>query len=128
VNVELGVANEVPLIKVSGEVDMSNCDRVDSAVTATVSNQAFALILDLSEVTYLDSAGVRLLYQLDARMDVHQQQLVIVVPSGANILRTLQAAGVIGSLVLASSLDAALLIAQSPREAQSGDHSNGTTG
>ena len=127
-NVELGVANEVPLIKVSGEVDMSNCDRVDSAVTATVSNQAFALILDLSEVTYLDSAGVRLLYQLDARMDVHQQQLVIVVPSGASILRTLQAAGVIGSLVLASSLDAALLIAQSPREAQSGDHSNGTTG
>jgi stage II sporulation protein AA (anti-sigma F factor antagonist) len=129
-NVECNVAKGVPLVRVMGEVDMSNCDRIDTAVTTTVTNQAFALVLDLSGVTYLDSAGVRLLYQLDARLDIHQQRLVVVVPAGANIMRTLQAAGVIGSLVLTSSLDAAMLIVESPRPSTSHSrgHPNGTTG
>jgi len=125
-NVTHEVINDIPVVKVSGEVDMSNCGYIDNVVATTVSNQAFALILDLSEVTYVDSAGVRLLYQLDARLEVHQQRLIVLVPAGAAILRTLQAAGVIGSLMLASSLDAALLVAQSPRE-QHGD-TNAPTG
>jgi len=112
VNVRCDVVKDITVVKVSGEVDMSNTHHIDSAVAGTVTNQALALVLDLSGVTYLDSAGVRLLYELETRLDTHQQRLVVIVPPGAPIMRTLQAAGVIGSLVLASSLDAALLAAQ----------------
>jgi anti-anti-sigma factor len=117
---------DVPVVRVEGEIDMSNTHDIDVAVGEAVTNQAHALILDLSGVTYLDSAGVRLLYQLDARLAVHQQRLVLIIPPSATILRTLQAAGVIGSLVLASTQDVALLIALAPQDAAKGP--NGTTG
>jgi anti-anti-sigma regulatory factor len=75
-------------------------------------------VLDLSSVTYLDSSGIRLLFQLEADLVTHGQRLVIIVPSGAPILRTLQAAGVIGSLVLASSTEAALALVSVHPEAR----------
>ena len=122
-NVVSEAAAGLPAVRVSGEVDMSNTQRIADVVDSTVGNDAHALVLDLTGVTYLDSSGVRLLYQLDARLTAHQQRLVLVVPAGATILRTLRAAGVIGSLVLASSTDAAMLIARSAID--SGHRANG---
>jgi anti-anti-sigma factor len=105
---------------------MSNTAVVESAVAADVSNDAHGMILDLSDVTYLDSAGIRLLYHLESRLAIHQQRLVIVVPTRSVIVRTLQAAGVIGSLVLASSLDEAVIAVRGEDQHETG--SNGETG
>jgi anti-anti-sigma factor len=115
-NLTSSSADGVPMISVGGEVDMSNAHEIEQLVRVMVGNDALALLLDLSDVTYLDSSGIRLLFQLDARLGAHQQRLVVVVPGGAVILRTLQAAGVIGSLLLASSVDAALVIARAERD------------
>jgi anti-anti-sigma factor len=117
---------EVPVLHVSGEIDMANAPVIEGTVETEVSNAAHGLVLDLSEVTYLDSAGVRLLYHLESRLASHQQRLVIIVPSGSVILRTLQAAGVIGSLVLCSSVEAGLTVANAVDHGGTG--SNGTTG
>lgn len=117
---------DIPLLRVTGEVDMSNTSLIEDAVDDSVTNAAHGMILDLSEVTYLDSAGIRLLYHLESRLATHQQRLVIVVPSGSIIVRTLGAAGVIGSLVLSSSVDAAVTVVEAERPDETG--SNGTTG
>lgn len=122
-NVVAELLDDIAVIRVSGEVDLSNTSLIEQAVDANVTNQAHALIVDLSDATYLDSSGVRLLYHLDSRLGSHQQRLVVIVPAGAPILRTLQAAGVIGSVALASTQDAAMLIARSAFEP--GSVSNG---
>ena len=119
-NVHVDSSLDIPVIYVDGEVDMSNTHHIDAAVAGAVANDAFGAVLDLSKVTYLDSAGVRLLFQLDSRLAVHQQRLVLVVPASAPILRALQAAGVIGSLALAPALADALLIARTQRRVQQG--------
>lgn len=126
-NVRSEMIGDVAALRVDGEIDMSSTQQIETLVGEVVTNQEHALILDLSGVTYLDSAGVRMLYQLDARLAVHQQRLIVIVPTGATILRTLQAAGVIGSLILASTDDAAMLIAQAPPP-EAGRGPNGTTG
>ena len=101
------------VVRVSGEVDMSNTSSIEETVGVAVPNNAHAMVLDLTGVTYLDSAGIRLLYHLESRLATHQQRLVVVVPPGSVLMRTLRAAGVIGTLVLASSVDAAIDAARS---------------
>ena len=97
-NVAVEIVKNTPVARLSGEVDMSNVRAIEDRIGGSVTNKAFAVVVDLSDVTYLDSAGIRLLFQLDARIQSRQQQLVIVVPLGAAINRTLEASGTIGSL------------------------------
>ena len=104
-NVAVEVVKDTPVLRVSGEVDMSNVRLIEDRLGGSVSNKAFAVIVDLSDVTYLDSAGIRLLYQLDSRVQSRQQRLVIVVPLGAVINRTLEASGTIGTLKIVRTED-----------------------
>ena len=113
----LDVIDGVPVLRLAGEVDMSNTPAVQRLIATEIGNKVVAMVLDLSGVTYLDSAGIHLLYQLESKLEVHQQHLIVVVPTGVGITRTLQAAGVIGSFVLVSSVEAALVLAPRLSEA-----------
>jgi anti-anti-sigma factor len=120
VNVVTEVINGSIVVRVSGEIDMSNTSAIEGAVVAEVTNDAHGMVLDLSDVTYMDSAGIRLLYHLESRLGVRQQRLVIVVPPGSAIVRTLQAAGVIGSLALVSSVADAVTVAHVEERRETG--------
>ena len=102
-NVAVEMVNDTPVARLSGEVDMSNVRMIEERIGGSVSNKAFAVVVDLTDVTYLDSAGIRLLYQLDSRVQSRQQRLVIVVPIDAAINRTLEASGTIGTLKIVRS-------------------------
>ena len=49
-----------------GELDVATVPRLEQAVQA-LRPEARAIVLDLREVTFMDSTGVRLLLQLDAQ-------------------------------------------------------------
>ena len=80
---------DVPLARLEGEVDISNSAEIASTLHAAVGNAALGVVLDLSETTYLDSAGIRLLFELARRLARRQQQLRLVVPEGSPVLRVL---------------------------------------
>ena len=101
--VDTDVVDSTPIARLRGEIDMSNVGDVEEQINAAVTNKAFALIVDLSDVTYLDSAGIRMLFQLEMRVTNRQQRLFLVVPRDLEINRTLEASGAIGSLRIALS-------------------------
>jgi anti-anti-sigma factor len=78
-----------PEARIEGELDMSNVDTFADQLGRSVPNEALGLYLDLSGVTYLDSAGVRLLFGLGRKMRERQQQLRLVVPDDSPIRRVL---------------------------------------
>jgi anti-sigma B factor antagonist len=49
------------VLEVTGEVDLANCDGLESAVAAVFAapERPGALVLDLAEVSFLDSSGLR---------------------------------------------------------------------
>jgi anti-sigma B factor antagonist len=57
VEVEL-VKNEPPVVRVTGEVDYSNVSEMRAAIDQTIGNSPSGLVIDLSETTYIDSAGI----------------------------------------------------------------------
>lgn len=60
-----------------GDVDLANAAPLRDRLLAAVPNTAWALVVDLSGLTYLDSAGVRLLFDLAGRLRERRQQLIL---------------------------------------------------
>lgn len=79
----------VQLVRLAGEVDISNAARLEDQISDAMPNDAVGLVLDLSETTYLDSAGIRMLFELSERIEGRRQSLAIVVPPDALIRHSL---------------------------------------
>ena len=73
----------------SGEVDLSNAQSVRERLLSAVPNTATALVLDLSATEYMDSSGIRLIFELAERLRSRGQRLEIVVPGDSFVKRVL---------------------------------------
>jgi anti-anti-sigma factor len=71
---------QVELAHVAGEVDASNVEGLTNQLLEAVSNNAKALVLDLTQTSYIDSSGISLIFDAAARMKNRRQQLRLVVP------------------------------------------------
>ena len=61
-------ADEIVVGFLSGEIDLSNAKELESQIENAVPNTALGMVLDLSELRYLDSSGIRLLLSLAGRL------------------------------------------------------------
>jgi anti-anti-sigma factor len=82
--------DEVLVASVDGEIDSSNAAELRLALSERLPNASSALVLDLSGITYLDSAGVHLLFDLGRRLAARRQAIRLVVPDGAPMRRVLE--------------------------------------
>jgi anti-anti-sigma factor len=73
-----------------GEIDISNSAELEGELSHAVPNDASGLVLDLSEVTFIDSSGLRTLFDLAARLASHRQVLHLVLPNDSHLRRTLE--------------------------------------
>lgn len=67
------------VVAISGEVDISNIDSVAGVIHA-LPNVQDGLLIDLSDVRYLDSSAVSLLHDLAMRLRSRSQRLIVVSP------------------------------------------------
>jgi anti-anti-sigma factor len=76
-------AGDLVIGGIDGEVDPSNARALGRRLTEQVPNDAMGVVLDLTEVEYLDSSGVQMVFELAERLESRQQRLAVVVPHGA---------------------------------------------
>lgn len=99
---------DVVVARVRGEVDASNARWLAERLRASLTNQGDGLAVDLSATTYLDSAGIALLFGLAAELRQHQQQLRLVVADGSPISRMVRLMGLAEAVPTHPTLEAAL--------------------
>ena len=97
----------VPVAAISGEVDISNVDRVAQVIFAQP-NTGDGLIVDLSQVRYLDSTAVSLLHDLALRLRHRAQRLVVVSPADSPPRRVLELTSLSTNAPLVEELESAL--------------------
>ena len=69
------------IASVAGDIDLSNAADVGRMLTGTLaSRSAIELILDLRDVTYIDSQGLRMLHQVASRLDAADVTMQVVAP------------------------------------------------
>jgi len=99
---------DVELARVAGEVDASNVADLTQQLLDAVSNQSRALVLDLTETSYIDSSGISLIFDAAARMKNRQQQLRLVVPPKSFVSEVLAAVSMADSVPIDAGVGEAL--------------------
>ena len=86
--------SDVLVARLTGELDMSNAEDIGSAVLEATPNGARGVVLDLSGVQYLDSAGIYVVFGMRSRLRARGQNLRLTVPGGSPVDDALRLAGV----------------------------------
>jgi anti-anti-sigma factor len=107
-DVSFATDDGVVVASIRGEVDMSNAGELGNAIGRRLSNDALALVLDLTAVEYIDSAGIQVIYELHARLSDRGQAVRVVIAPGALIGEALRLADVPRVVGVAESLEAAV--------------------
>jgi anti-sigma B factor antagonist len=89
-------AEGVPVVIVSGELDVSNVDDLKASVASVTAKQPELIIFDLSDLRYMDSAGIAVLLSAAAECAVRLRD-----PSPA-VRRVVELTGLTDVLPLAS--------------------------
>jgi anti-anti-sigma factor len=93
-DVEYRVNGEALVARVSGEIDMSNAGAIVHAVSTATPNNVDGVVLDLTGIEYLDSAGIHMIYRLREGLSTRGQRLAVIIGPSSPIHDALQLAGV----------------------------------
>jgi anti-anti-sigma factor len=98
------------IARIEGEIDASNVFSMGDRLRSLLTNRSIAMVLDLSATTYLDSAGLNLLFALAEEMRAHQQRFALVVRETSPVRRMIDLTGVGRVTSLHASVDEALRV------------------
>lgn len=103
---ETTAAGPAVVVDVRGEVDLSTAGELEAAVAAALADRPTALVVDLTDVTFLDSAGLGVLAHghVNRAADIGFR----VVVTSPVLLKPLQLTGLDKVIAMYVSVDAAL--------------------
>jgi anti-sigma B factor antagonist len=84
---------DVPVVAIAGEIDASNAGEIADRLRSALSNRSEALVVDLGGTTYIDSAGLNILFELAVALRERQQQLHLIVGPASPIARMVAIVG-----------------------------------
>lgn len=85
--------DETVRIAVSGEIDLANAGSVENLLLDAVSNRTTAVSIDLGGLSYIDSAGLRVLFELGTRLRTLQTTFELIVPVRSPARRAIELSG-----------------------------------
>jgi anti-anti-sigma factor len=95
------------VLAISGEVDISNIDSITHAIYE-LPNTEEGLLIDLSDVSYLDSSAVSLLHDLAMRLRSRAQRMIVVSPPHSPPRRILDLTALYVNAPIADTLDSGI--------------------
>jgi anti-anti-sigma factor len=98
----------VEVTRLIDEIDLDNAPRLYREMLDGMSHDAVGLVVDLSEVRHIDSAGIRMLNKLAGWLAQRRIELRVVVPDDSSVRRVLELSCFDAHLPVASSVDSAV--------------------
>jgi len=84
---------DIQIAMIEGEIDASNAANLGDGVRRLLTNRSGALVVDLIATTYIDSAGINLVFELADELRQRQQRLFLAVSKDSPIARMLAITG-----------------------------------
>lgn len=94
------------IVRLSGELDLYNASVVREALAAVVDSSPQRIVVDLGDVSFIDSTALGVL--LEARARLPRKDAFVLAEPGAETRRTLQVSGLDRQIRVAESVDDAL--------------------
>jgi anti-sigma B factor antagonist len=107
--IDVEIRDGAVVARPAGEIDMANAGVLRERLHAeAVAAGAGTLVVDLTEITYIDSAGIEMLFRLHGSLDGEGVGLVVVAPPGSRAARLLSLVALGDVAEVYASVDAAV--------------------
>lgn len=104
--------SDLTVIASEGELDISSVGAFRNALSEAARGGADRLVIDLSEVSFIDSSGLGALVDAQNRLRRDNRQLVVVAPAGTAAAVLLELAGLRGRLTVFETRERAIAAVQ----------------
>ena len=97
----------IQLISVEGELDLSSSSELKRRVESALRDGRNSIVIDLSDVTHMDSTGLAALIAAHQLTEAHRGRLALVITS-ESVRRTVEVRGLDRLFTIATTRDAGL--------------------
>ena len=98
----------VAVVRVTEEIDVNNAQQIGASLLKELGHDKLGMVLDLTELEFLESSGLGMLVQLSRRLQSRRMQLRVVVSENSLIHRILMMADVQSILSVSSTVEEAV--------------------
>jgi anti-anti-sigma factor len=108
IELEIEERGDIVIARATGELDIAGAAGTGERIQEAVPTSARALVVDFSELDFIDSSGVAMLFGLARRLGSRRQELRVVARDGGPVARVLQIVEFDRAAPVHETLDAAL--------------------
>jgi anti-anti-sigma factor len=108
VSLSIEQRGEVVIAHLSGELDVSAAPQMGERLTEAVPTSALGLVIDFSQLEFIDSSGIAMLFGLVRHFGSRRQQLRVVAEPGEPVARVLELVEFERAATIHSDVDAAV--------------------
>ena len=90
VDIEKLEGDDVVVARLRGELDIAGADAMGQRIAEAVPSSARGVVVDMTDLEFIDSSGVSMLFGLARRVGSRRQELRVVAPAGRPVARVLQ--------------------------------------
>jgi anti-sigma B factor antagonist len=105
--VDEAVDDTTHVVSLRGEIDAMTAPKLGSRLFGLADEGKRGVVVDLSEVTFMDSTGIGVLLNALRHFTTRNQKMVLVCPT-ARVLRPFEVTGLVGHLTIFESREKAL--------------------
>ena len=89
VGLEIEERDDIVIAHVTGELDIAEASVTGDQITEAVPSSARGVVIDFSQLTFIDSSGIAMLFQLVRHVSARRQELRVVAVPGGPVARVL---------------------------------------
>jgi anti-sigma B factor antagonist len=83
----MSVDGDIAVVRCTGDLDVVRAPTLRNELMDAVDNRHTGLVVDLTDVSYLDSAGVNVFFEIADELRQHQLGLALVIPTDSLVER-----------------------------------------
>lgn len=114
---------DAAVLSLHGEIDLGTAPVLREALLPVLEHQSGVVVVDLSEVAFMDSTGVEVLVDALRRLEPQNRRLAIVCREGSPAHRVLSLVGSLDTLAVHHSRDGAVMGVGDRLRSEPGRHS-----
>lgn len=108
IDIHLELQGPVLVARLVGDIDASNSKQVRTRIFEFLTNDQLGLVLDITGVQYIDSAGTRTLFDLSRGLAERGQHMRVIAEEDSTTARLLKIVGIDSSAPMCTNLKTAV--------------------
>jgi anti-sigma B factor antagonist len=107
--IDIALLDDAVVARLEGDIDLANTPTLSATILEAIPNDAIGLIVDLTDVRYIDSVGIRMLFTFVRSLHASRQGMAVVVPADSPVQKLLKITHLDEAAVFRGTVDDAIV-------------------